>query len=146
MSTDYTSQISEAQSNIASYQDQIAGQQANIADLDDKINALYGIRDQCVQQYESDAQGLFYQTQNYDIPIWQGVVHDSFSPAQDQAKNDVKNGILYKARDVYDAIDAEINDLNHQKNESWGIIGQLGDFIEDCAHNITTWYNDMNYS
>jgi hypothetical protein len=124
-------------------------QQTALAQIDDKINALYDIRDaypMSVQRYESDAQSLFYQIKNYGISIWKGTSHNDFMPCRDQTQNDAQNNLLYKTRAVYDAISAEINDLNYEKNETQGLMGQLSDLIDGCMYDLSVWYNDGNYS
>ena len=117
--------------------DEISENENGINNMNDRLDRLFDAQ-RSVGDLK-DYAGQMRTDVNSSVDGWNGWQGSSCGRSRGYIQGDLNDGYNYYISDIdaaQDAICDAIRDLENQKNDAWGIIGNIQDVINDVADEI----------
>jgi hypothetical protein len=110
--------------------------------LQEQIDALYSCRD-IIDREISNMKYTKGSIENFSTGNWAGNVFDNNfnADARTQASNRAAN-YINSLNYIYDVLSDNITQLQDTQNDQWGLIGQLGNWINDRENDLAKAIHD----
>lgn len=131
------STLDELEAEKSSRADEISEYQNEINNINDRLDRLYDAERRVGDL--KDYTGQMRTEVNSSVDGWNGWQGSNCGRARGYVQGDLNDGYNYYISDIdaaQDAICDAIRDLENQKNDAWGIIGDIQDVINDVADEI----------